>query len=72
MRKSSCLLLIFVIGCSGTPCLQTQPIRQRDCVKDDFSYDFYANEDQKRITYCYAELQAIARQYLQEHPETQR
>jgi hypothetical protein len=69
MRRLWLLALVLVVGCNGSsPCVP-QAIRQPDCVKDDFNYDFYIHADQQRMTYCYAELQAFARQYLQEHPE---
>jgi hypothetical protein len=70
MRIVFGLLLIFAVGCGENPTPDAQmPFHEKDCVKDDFAFDFYTNHDQGRIIYCYAQLQAIARQYAQEHPE---
>jgi hypothetical protein len=59
-----CLLtLLFVVGCGGKrPVPNLVVDKSPDCVNDPFNYDFYSNEDQKRITYCYAVLQTMVKQ----------
>jgi hypothetical protein len=71
MRMFYLLVLVIIVGCGSrantVPDTSRQP--QHDCIKDDFNFDFYAHADQDRMIYCYAQLQSIARQYAQEHPE---
>jgi hypothetical protein len=72
MKRVLALLVMLVSGCGGkqeTSDLPPVLFHERDCVKDDFAFDFYTSHDQGRIIYCYAQLQTIARQYAQEHPE---
>jgi hypothetical protein len=67
MRRSCLLLLVLLVGCNGplSPCVPQTA--HPDCVKDDFNYNFYSSSDQGRMTYCYGQLQTLARQYVQEH-----
>jgi len=55
------LILLSGCGCKDQP----GPVavgHPRDCVNDQFNYDFYASEDQKALTYCYAVLQTMAKE----------
>ena len=74
MRGILLLAVVFASGCGGKQAVCDPPLvpfHERDCVKDDFSFDFYTNHDQDRIIYCYSQLQTIARRYQQEHPVVQ-
>jgi hypothetical protein len=55
-------VVAVLCGCN-LPCPQPKPVVDNipDCVNDPFNYDFYSNEDQKRLTYCYAVLQTMAK-----------
>jgi hypothetical protein len=57
------VLLVMLSGCECNHQPEPVPVKhQRDCVNDPFDYSFYASEDQKALTYCYAVLQTMARE----------
>ena len=64
--KSVLIGLVMLSGCAGGPPYPPPAKHTPDCVNDAFNYNFYSNEDQARLTYCYAVLQTIAKEKSEE------
>lgn len=63
MSKIALLMsLALLCGCAEQRRQEPVAVKHPDCVNDTFNYDFYSNDDQTRLTYCYAVLQTIAKQ----------